>query len=149
MPKMLSPHFALDEFLVSQEAVRRGIDNSPDATVRANLVRLAGTLEQVRAALGDVPIVISSGYRCPALNKAIGGAANSAHILGLAVDFTAPSYGTVLATARAIKQSGIAFDQLIYEYGRWVHLGLSVGTPRQQLLSIFDAGQYLDGLRSA
>lgn len=146
---MLSPHFALDEFLVSQEAVRRGIDNTPDAGVRANLARVADTLEQVRAALGNLPVVISSGYRCPALNTAIGGAKNSAHILGLAVDFTVPSYGTVLATARAIKSSGIVFDQLIYEYGRWVHLGLSVDAPRQQLLSIFQAGRYLDGLRTA
>lgn len=149
MPKMLTPHFSLDELIFSQTSARLGIDNTPDAAVLANLKRLAGVLEQVRAALGGTPIVISSGYRSPNLNKAVGGAQNSAHVSGLAVDFTAPHFGSVLATAKAIAKSDIAFDQMIFEYGRWVHLGLATGSapPRRQLLSIGSTHQYVSGLR--
>ena len=149
MPKMLSANFALDEFTFSQTAARLGLDNSPDPTALRNLKRLAQTLEQVRSALGATPVLVSSGYRSEPLNRAVGGAANSAHLRGLAVDFTAPKFGTVLATAKAVASSGIAFDQIIFEFGRWVHLGLAIdGQPaRGQLLSIGTTGGYVKGLR--
>jgi zinc D-Ala-D-Ala carboxypeptidase len=149
MPKMLSKNFSLDEFIFSQTASRKNIDNTPDAATLINLKRLADTLEIVRSALGDTPIIISSGYRSKALNKAVGGARYSAHIAGLAVDFTAPGYGTVLATAKAVAKSGIAFDQVIFEYGKWVHLGLAIiaEQARGELLSIGSDGIYVSGLR--
>ena len=149
MPKMLSTNFSLDEFTLSQTAARLGLDNTPDAGSLRNLKRLADTLEQVRAALGELPILISSGYRSPALNRAVGGAANSAHLSGLAADFTVPRFGTVLATAKAVAASGILFDQIIFEFGRWVHLGLAEDgqEERGQLLSIGVAGSYVPGLR--
>lgn len=149
MATMLSAHFSLEELLFSDTAARLGIDNSPDATARNNLARLAPTLEEVRSALGQRPLVISSAYRSPRLNQAVGGAANSAHLRGLAVDFTAPQYGTVLQTALAIAEAAIAFDQLIFEYGRWVHLALAASTeqPRRKLLSIGSDQVYVDGLR--
>lgn len=146
----LSPHFKLSEFTDSQTAARRGIDNTPDAASLRNLKRLARTLEEIRAALGDVPIRISSGYRSPALNRAVGGARNSAHTRGLAVDFTAPAFGSVLATAKAVAKSGVAFDQVIHEYGQWVHLAIPAedAPPRGELLSIAKGTGYQPGLKN-
>ncbi len=136
----LSDHFTLAELTFSQTAVRRGIDNTPDENTVANLARLALTMEQVREVLGGRAIVVSSGYRGPALNAAIGGSATSAHMRGLACDFVCPAFGSPLAVAQEIAQSVVEFDQLIYE-GTWVHLGLS-DTPRRQLLTArFDSGR--------
>jgi len=128
----LSPHFTLAEFVESQTATRKGIDNTPTPSVITSLARVAAVLEQVRALVGG-PITVSSGYRCAALNKAVGGAANSAHLLGLAADITAPGM-TPQALAKMIQRAGIAYDQLIYE-GTWVHIGLASGAPRRQVLT--------------
>ena len=149
MPRMLSPNFTLDEYTFSQAAARLGIDNTPDAQTLKNLRKLASTLERVRGVLGNLPILISSGYRSPVLNRVIGGAPNSAHMRGLAADFTCPRFGSVLATARAVATSGIHFDQVILEYGRWVHLGISEDTEvaRGELLSIGSDQAYVPGLR--
>ena len=105
MPKMLSKNFSLDEFIFSQTASRKNIDNTPDAATLINLKRLADTLE--------------------------------------------PGYGTVLATAKAVAKSGIAFDQVIFEYGKWVHLGLAKNAEqaRSELLSIGSNRIYVPGLR--
>ena len=151
MQKLLSPNFYTEEFLLSQTAARRRIDNTPDASAVANLKRLAQTLEIVRSSLGNVPILVSSGYRSRELNKAVGGAKNSAHLFGCAVDFTAPKFGTVLATAKATAKCGIEFDQIIYEYGRWVHLAIPEVDvfARAELLSIGDSKKYISGLRTA
>jgi len=148
MSRVLSPNFMLDEFIRSDTALRRGIDNTqPPFEVLRNLGYLADTLERVRAQLGT-PIIISSGYRCPALNKAIGGASTSAREQGLAADFIAPQFGSPLDIARAIEASLIEYDQLIYE-GNWVHLAISRhGSRRQSLTAHFDSGRasYTPGL---
>ena len=133
----LTQHFTLAEFTDSPTALRRGISNSPNDTAIGNLQRVADTLEQVRALFG-VPLVISSGYRSAALNAAVGGAKNSAHQTGLAADFTVPGM-TPSDTAKAIAKSGIEFDQLIYE-GTWVHIGLSAGAPRREVLTAHFGG---------
>lgn len=130
----LTIHFTLEELTFSQTAVREGIDNDPPPWVVENLRRLARALENVRAILGGA-ILISSGYRSPALNTLIKGSPNSAHIKGLAADFTAPSYGTPRECAIAISHSSIEFDQVIHEGGRWVHFGLSEHEPRKELLT--------------
>ncbi len=150
MARMLSPNFWYDEFVVSDAAVRLGIDNTPDAEVLKNLKHLAAMLELVRTALGNVPMRINSGYRCDALNAAIKGAKNSQHKTGLAVDFTAQAFGTVLQTAKAVAACGIAYDQVIYEYGTWVHLGVSApgAIPKGELLSIGNARIYQPGLKN-
>ena len=149
MPRMLSAHFTLDEFTFSQTAARLGLDNTPDSRALKNLRRMAAMLEQVRTTLGDRPIHISSGYRSPALNHAVGGSVHSAHMHGLAVDFTCPLYGSVLATARAVARSALRFDQVILEYGRWVHLGITEDTEvaRAELLSIGSGQTYVAGLQ--
>ncbi len=150
MARMLSTNFSLDELIFSQTAARLGIDNMPDKATLKNLEHLAAQLEIVRSHLGGVAILISSGYRSPALNKAVKGSAKSAHISGLAVDFTAPRFGTVLQTSKAAAASGVAFDQVIYEFGRWVHLGVAAPgtTAKAELLSIMVAGQFETGLRN-
>lgn len=117
----LSANFHLDEFVTSQTAARRGIDNTPPAPVLIRLKNTAKGLEKVRAVLGK-PILISSGYRSPALNKAVGGSATSDHMNGDAADFISPGFGTPIAICRAIVAAGIKFDQLIEENGRWVHI---------------------------
>lgn len=142
----LSKNFSLAELVASQVATRQGIDNAPVPAIVANLTRLAALLEQVRALVG-APIAISSGYRSPALNKAVGGAANSAHVLGLAADISTAKLAPK-ALALLIRQSDIAFDQLIYE-GTWVHIALSAGAPRRQVLAAKFAGggvSYVTGI---
>lgn len=147
----LSPNFSLSEFTVSQEGARAGLRNEPLAGHVANLKRVAGVLEQVRALLGDHRIIISSGFRSPAINALVKGALNSAHIQGLAADFICPQYGTPAEICQAIVDSPIVFDQLIQE-GTWVHLGLAAAnaTPRREVLTaVFAAGRktaYLKGL---
>lgn len=128
----LSPHFSLAELIASQVATRKGIDNTPAPAIVANLTRLAALLEQVRELVG-APITVSSGYRSPALNRAVGGAASSSHVLGLAADISTAKLAP-RALALLIRQSSIVFDQLIYE-GTWVHIALSAGAPRRQVLT--------------
>ena len=141
----LTPCFSLAQLCASETAHKRGIANAPPDELLPNLARLAGGLEQVQALLG-APIVLSSGYRCPALNAAVGGTASSQHCQGLAADFTCPAFGDPMDVARAIRDSHIVFDQCILEFGRWVHLSFSPA-PRRRTLSIYDGKQgYLAGL---
>jgi zinc D-Ala-D-Ala carboxypeptidase len=141
----LSPNFSLSELSYSETAERAGIDNTPPPELMPNLQRLAAGLEAVRALLG-APLEISSGYRCAALNQAVGGSSASQHVLGLAADFACPAFGTPLEVARAIQRSGMGFDQCILEYGRWVHLSFS-DAPRGRVLTIYDEEEgYIAGL---
>jgi len=130
----LTEHFHLGEFLQSQTASRLGIRNKPTEAIVENLKKLAETLELVREYFEGKPLVISSGYRSPALNKAVGGARNSQHMQGLAVDFTIPglSIDTIIAELR---ETDLEFDQLIHEFNSWVHLSIS-DNPRYQVLKI-------------
>lgn len=128
----LTDHFTLEELVASQLAARRRLDNRPGPAELANLRRVAALLEQIRALVGG-PLTVSSGYRSPAVNAAVGGARNSAHLQGLAADITAPGIAPK-ALAALIRDSEIQFDQLIYE-GTWVHVGLSADSPRRQVLT--------------
>lgn len=132
----LTRHFTLDELTVSEEAARRGLDNTPSEAAIANLQRLAETMELVRHLLDNKPIIVTSGYRSPAVNQVVGGAAQSAHLSGAAVDFICPAFGTPLEVCHWIEPhlAKFAIDQLIHEFGAWVHLGLAV--PRAQTLTI-------------
>ncbi len=134
----LSPHFSLEELIASETAVRAGIDNTPPQALMPNLRALAAGLELVRAALGNRPLHINSGYRCQALNTRVGGAANSRHPHGLAADVICPSYGTPLEVCRAIVAAGVKPDQVIHEFGKWCHVSFAApGTvPRVELLTI-------------
>jgi uncharacterized protein YcbK (DUF882 family) len=110
-----------------------------------NLRYTAGRLEEVRALLNH-PMAISSGYRSPALNDAVGGSLTSQHRYGLAVDFTADGFGTPFEVCKAIEAGGIAYDQLIHEYGSWVHISFVRHNPRGQTLTTFAPGRYTPGI---
>lgn len=142
---LITPHFTLDEMIVSQLAARDGFDNTPPPEARANLHLLCCALEQVRA-LFDAPIIVSSGYRSEQVNRVIGGAANSQHIQGLAADFTVIEVSP-RETVRRISESAVPFDQLILEFDRWVHLSVARATPRRQVLTIRKGSGYLPGLQ--
>lgn len=142
----LSPNFTLGELLRSELAARMGIDNTPPEDVLAALRRTAQGLEYVRALLG-VPVHVSSGYRCPELNLAVGSKQTSAHVRGQAADFEAPDYGTPLEVCRAIYASSIGFEQLIYEH-TWVHISWpdQGEAPRRQVMTLMPDKTYMAGL---
>ena len=131
----MTPNFTLAELTRTDT----GLPNTPDADQLANLERLAATLERVRCVLGDNPLRVTSAFRSRAVNKAVGGSPTSSHTRGLAADFTCPRFGTPLDVCRAIEASGIKVDQVIHEYGQWVHLGIG---PKQrgQFLTIDEHG---------
>ena len=136
----LSQNFKLNEFTTSQTATRKGIDNTAPAPIVERLRMVANTLEQIRTLLGNHSIRISSGYRCIALNRAIGSGDSSAHTLGYAVDFTCLGFGTPKEVAKKIAESPIKFDQLIYE-GTWVHLSVDPRNRRDLLTAHFRGGK--------
>lgn len=135
---MLTPHFTLEEFIASQTAARFGIPNVPTGQERANVQRTAEVMEKVRAVLGNKPVLISSGYRSAQVNKVVGGSSNSAHMSGLAVDFTVPGFGTPIEICHKLSahMAALQIDQLIHEFNSWVHLGLSTDAPRKMALTI-------------
>lgn len=139
---LFPPNLSLGKLIFSPTAQKRGIDNRPPPSIEHNLLRLAQTLDKVNALLSPYHMDISSAYRCPPLNQAVGGATHSMHLLGLAADFVCPDYGSPLHICRAIVASGIEFDQIIHEYGRWVHLGLAAPghASRRQQLTISNRG---------
>lgn len=135
----LSPHFTLEELTASATAAQRHIENVPGETAVHNLRRLAFTLEEVRELLGCA-LLVSSGYRCPTLNAAVGGARTSAHPDGRAADLR-PATGTLEAAFGLVKASPIPYDQVIIERTQagaaWIHLGIAREgeRPRRQALS--------------
>jgi len=141
----LSSNFTLDELTNSQTAARLGIDNTPDSKAIDALKQTCYGLEDVRKLLGNKPILISSGYRSAALNKAVGGQPGSQHLLGQAVDFICPTYGTPAQIVSAIRASSLDFDQVILEFfdpqkkTGWCHISFS-GRNRKVALVIDSKG---------
>lgn len=136
----LSPHFTLEEMTFSETAVRKGLDNTPTDDVLFNLNRLAFFLEEVRSML-DKPVLINSAYRSPEVNASVGGKPTSQHCLGLAADIRVPGM-TPDEVVKAIKGSGLHYDQVIREYDRWTHVSIPAKNkePRKQALIIDNAG---------
>lgn len=124
----LSPHFTLRELTRSEYAERNGINNDAPPEVVENLRALCVTiLEPIRAVAGK-PVSISSGYRSPAVNQAIGGNATGQHPRGEAADFECFGLDN-LTLAEKIISMGLPFDQLILEFyvpgnanSGWVHV---------------------------
>ena len=117
----LTEHFDLAELIRSDYAIRHDINNMPtDPEVANNLVTLAEGLERVRAVLGR-PVIVTSGYRCEAVNRAIGGASNSDHMRGLAADFHVGGMSPYDVCRALLKHPDIGWSALIYE-GGWTHV---------------------------
>lgn len=131
----LSEHFTLTEMTVSQEAARSGLKNAPDALQIESLRHLCkNVLEPLRERVKR-PVVVSSGFRSATVNRRIGGSARSQHCRGEAADFTIPgmSVEDVVALIRAMN---LPFDQLIDEFGAWVHVSHSrTGKQRGQVMT--------------
>lgn len=126
----LSPHFTMAELTASATAKKRGIDNTPDSAARLRLAYLCQSiLEPVRQRYG-MPIHVTSGYRCPALNKAVGGVATSQHLTGDAADVRASATNNLYlfrVIERMIREGEIEVGQLIWEGGdehnpAWIHI---------------------------
>jgi len=136
----LSEHLELAEVIRSESAKRRGISNMPTEQHIANLKKLAeNVFEPIRANFRQ-PIRISSGYRSQSLNAAIGGATNSQHSTGEAIDIDME--GTKITNKEIFNfiKEKLNFDQLIYEFGNntepdWVHVSFKAnGQQRKQVL---------------
>jgi zinc D-Ala-D-Ala carboxypeptidase len=148
MTMHLSPHFTVDEFTASDTAARRSIDNHLPASMLVAAGQTCDMLERIRAHLSraagrDVPILLTSGYRCPSLNAAIGGAPASDHVFGRAVDFKAPSFGSAFEVASALAPHVVelGIGQLIHEFGAWVHVSTRVPPlPVNRIITISKAG---------
>lgn len=140
----LTKSFYLEEFLDSQTAARYSFNEQfePPAEVVSNLRLLC---EEVLQPLRDqlkVPIKITSGYRCPRLNAAIGGASKSQHLTGHAADIVCYKLGNK-ALFDAIIQSGLPFDQIIDEFSlRWVHVSYDASRHRGQVLKAVKDDQH-------
>lgn len=150
MSEQLTPNFTLAEFLASDTATRKGLQNIPDAKALIAIRTCAAPgMQRVRDCLG-VPISITSGYRSPLVNRAVGSSSTSQHLSGNAVDFKAPAFGTPLEIARKLvaNKLRIGFDQLIQE-GGWVHISwVPTGARGQVLTAHFSGGavRYTPGL---
>ena len=126
----LTQHFTLEEFTASDTAQRLRIDNSLPSELIAEAIKTAEMAERIRSLLcklagKEVPIQITSGYRCLALNRALDSSDTSDHRKMAALDFKAPKFGPPIMVCRAIKpvMRELGIGQLIYEFDSWVHVG--------------------------
>lgn len=137
----VTEHFTLEEFIRSNTATRLKIANLPNKAQIANILELCrNVLEPIRERYGK-PIIVTSGYRCPELNKAVGGVATSEHMQGMAADIRSSS------DTRADNKKlwnicievlkGREFGQLINEHNYdWIHVSFNKNRNRKQILSI-------------
>lgn len=127
-------YFTFDELSRSDTATRLNIDNTPSPAARSNLAALTDNiLDPLREAWGK-PITVNSGYRCPALNKAVGGSATSQHMNGQAADITTGNKVDNARLFQLVQDLGLPFDQLIDEQGfAWIHVSYSPRHRRQVL----------------
>lgn len=137
----LTENFELHEFVVSEEATRRGIDNTPPPEVIEKLRYTAACLQGIRTVLGK-PIVILSGYRSPKLNRAVGGARTSQHQYGEAVDWICPGWGRPTDIVRFLRSINLRYDQLIDEFppNGWVHTSFRRDRARMEALVVTKNG---------
>ena len=134
-------YFGDKEFTQSATAKKYGIDNTPDDLTWQRIHELRDyVLNPAREQYGR-PIYINSGYRSAALNKIVGGAANSQHVTGEAADITTKSLeGNKKLFAILADMNN--FDQLIWEKGgEWIHVSFRYGNGRGQMLA-YDGNNY-------
>ena len=135
----LSKNFSLSEITHSNTAKRLGIENEPTETHLQNMQHLINDLIQpLRDSIG--PIRISSGYRNPSLNRAIGGSRSSQHCKGEALDIQFWQMGKMMNELiyEWILDSGLEFDQMINEFDfAWIHISLKAKDNRKQVLEAY------------
>lgn len=142
---MLSEHFNWGEALFSQTAQEKDLDNTPDDEAREAIKATALGMEAIRSLLGGKPIKVTSWYRSPDVNKAVGGSATSDHMSGWSVDFKAYHMDSRTA-ARIIRDSPLMFDQLILYPGEdRLHIGFSPKN-RREVMTKSKASTYAKGL---
>lgn len=129
-------YFTIKELTKSSTAEAKGIDNTPTPEVERNLTALVEkVLDPLRAIYGK-PITVNSGYRCPELNKAVGGSATSDHVKGFAADITGGSKEENERLFNIIKHN-FHFSQLIDEKNfSWVHVSYNPNNLKNQTLKL-------------
>ena len=129
-------YFTIKELCKSSTAEQKKIDNTPNSEIVNNLEKLVEyILDPLREKYGK-PIIVNSGYRSPALNKAINGSKTSQHMKGLAADITAGSVTKNKVLFNLVQELNLPFDQLIDEKKfRWIHVSYS-NKPRKQILHL-------------
>lgn len=143
----ISEHITHAEAIKSQQAVRLGISNEPTPEHLTNMRLVAQNCFEPLRKHFKRPIGISSFYRSPKVNKAIGGSTTSQHCQGLAIDIDADIFGAL--TNREIFEwlkANVTFDQLIYEFGNakspdWVHVSYNPKSNRGQILIAYKEGK--------
>lgn len=139
----LSEHFSLEEATYSETAVRMDIPNQPNEKQLANMKIAAAELEKLRAVTG--PLRINSWLRLPDVNVAVGGSKVSSHMDGWAIDVSSTKM-TPIELCHKVEELGLKFDQIIHEFGRWMHISFAPEM-RQQKLTIFKPeGKYKPGI---
>jgi len=132
----LTTNFSLAEFTASQTAARRGIDNDLPAALLGNARATAEMLERIREFLSKhlgrpAPILLTSGYRSPALNAAVGGSLNSDHARAQAADWHCPAVGRPVEVCRLLAPhiDSLGIGQIINEFpgaaGGWIHTSIA------------------------
>ena len=133
----LTSNFSLEEMTVSEIAERKGLDNTPNATEIANLMRTAALLEQVRSLINK-PIIVNSAFRSKAVNDAVGSKDTSQHRIGCAADIRVHGM-TPKQVVQACIDANVPYDQIIEEFGSWTHISVPdspARPPRRQALII-------------
>jgi hypothetical protein len=139
----LSEHFTLEEATYSETAIRLHINNQPDERQLGNMKAAAAQLEAVRVQTG--PLRINSWLRLPDVNVAVGGSKVSSHMDGWAIDCSSSAH-TPYELCQLVKKAGIKFDQMIHEYGRWMHISFAPEMRQQELTIFKPEGKYKPGI---
>ena len=132
-------YFTLEELIKSSTARRKDIPNLPNGEQKENLIALVDNVLDPLRKLWGKPIIVTSGFRCAKLNRAVGGVAKSQHTKGQAADIRTVE-NTTMENKRLFDvamRSGLPFDQLIDEYGyNWIHISFNAKGNRKQVLHL-------------
>jgi zinc D-Ala-D-Ala carboxypeptidase len=127
----LTEHFTLEEMTVSEYATRNGLKNTPSETSVQNLKILCKNILEPLRLIVKKPVIITSGYRSKIVNRAIGGSTTSQHMKGQAADFIV--IGMTVEEVFNIVAKQLPFDQLIQEFGKWVHVSYKENLRHEKL----------------